>query len=423
MLFKWAESNKVRHLIFAAIFCGLAAGTKYNGLISIFLLSSFTPLIFIRSYGGEKKYLSIRAAGFGLLFLVITLLTFSPWMVRNYELTGNPIYPLHNSLFAKNKTGTIHASTNNSSVLDQAQTVGTQLTTRGSSTFANRKFLYNETWWQALLLPIRFFLEGQDDDPRYFDGKLNPFLLFLMLLTFYKNSYSRQVRRELIFLFSFGWLFFFLTFFQESLRIRYIATALPSFIILATFGIHNLYHQLQAGKQKTTKSIFIILVLTIIPTLTYNALYIYKQFNYLKPFSFISGEVSRDNYIARYLPEYPLQKYANDNLQDGDKILAIYVGGRGYYFDFPVIFDINGKNSTIGTIVTKSQTDDEIYQELKKMGFTHLFIRLKLFTKGANENLTREKIELLNRFFVNNTKQLAANSTYGLFKLTKNSQK
>jgi hypothetical protein len=57
------------------------------------------------------------------------------------------------------------------------------------------------------------------------------------------------------------------------------------------------------------------------------------------------------------------------------------------------------------------------------MGFTHLFIRLKLFTKGANENLTREKIELLNRFFVNNTKQLAANSTYGLFKLTKNSQK
>jgi hypothetical protein len=240
-----------------------------------------------------------------------------------------------------------------------------------------------------------------------------------MLLTFYKNSYSRQVRRELIFLFSFGWLFFFLTFFQESLRIRYIATALPSFIIFATFGIHNLYCQLQTGKEKKTKSMFIVLVLLIIPTFTYNGLYIYKQFNILKPFSFISGEVSRDDYIARYLPEYPIQKYANDNLHDEDKILAIYLGRRGYYFDFPVIFDINGVNSKLGTIATNSQTHDEISQKLQKLGFTHLFIRLDLFTKKANENLTREKIELLNQFFLNNTKQLASNGRYGLFELRK----
>jgi len=83
-----------------ALCCGLAAGTKYNGLISIFVLTLFVPMIYQRSAGKDQQS-NGRALLFGLVFTVATFVAFSPWLIKNYVWTGNPIYPLHNSLSRK----------------------------------------------------------------------------------------------------------------------------------------------------------------------------------------------------------------------------------------------------------------------------------------------------------------------------------
>ncbi len=49
-LFKWIENRyQLKFLILSAACCGLALGTKYNGLIVLFILTVFIPFVFIRN--------------------------------------------------------------------------------------------------------------------------------------------------------------------------------------------------------------------------------------------------------------------------------------------------------------------------------------------------------------------------------------
>ena len=250
LLLHWAEKGfQLRYLLLAGLCCGLAAGTKYNGLISIFVLTLFVPIIYQRSAGKDQQS-NGKALLYGLVFAVATFVAFSPWLIRNYVWTGNPIYPLHNSLFQKNQQPTL---TDSQSTADETPSALQQITSKGSGAFASRKILYHETWWQALLLPVRFFFEGQDDNPQFFDGKLTPFLLLLPLLTFFFKSPSIQENRETKLLLSFAILYFFLTFFQEAMRVRYIAPIVPPLVILSMYGLHGLNTYL-SGRTKGKES-------------------------------------------------------------------------------------------------------------------------------------------------------------------------
>ncbi|MCI5130489.1 MAG: phospholipid carrier-dependent glycosyltransferase, partial [Candidatus Electrothrix sp. EH2] len=48
-LFRWLESTRMRDLLLAGGCCGLAIGTKYNGLLVLFLLTFMVPVPLIRS--------------------------------------------------------------------------------------------------------------------------------------------------------------------------------------------------------------------------------------------------------------------------------------------------------------------------------------------------------------------------------------
>jgi hypothetical protein len=352
-------------------------------------------------------------------FLLAALLSYSPWLIRNYIYTGNPIYPLYNSVFIKSNQDRSTQKTPTQQNLKEENIQETEKKSISSpwTPFSIRKILYGEKWWQAILLPVRYFFEGQDDDPRYFDGKLNPFLLIFIFMAFYYYRYSPQTRLELRIILVFAWLYFFFSFFQGALRIRYIAVSLPAFVILATFGIHNVFRRLQSLHNYKDLYNFFYLLAIILPIILYNGNYLYHLFIRYQPLSYLKGHLTRDEYITKYLPEYSVIQYANSRLKQGDKILAIYLGGRGYYFDFPVRFDLIGKQGIIGTSVINSSSADEVYDSLSKKGFTHLFIRLKLFSDTANQYLTVEEIGRLNEFFLRFTNQLTVNDSYGLFEL------
>ena len=50
-----------------------------------------------------------------------------------------------------------------------------------------RKNEYNESFLQTVTIPIRAFFQGMDDNPKYFDGKLNPLLLILPFFAFIRS--------------------------------------------------------------------------------------------------------------------------------------------------------------------------------------------------------------------------------------------
>lgn len=420
LVFKWASTRQLRHLVFAGFCCGLAAGTKYNGLIHICILTLLLPLIYSRFQIQQNTWKTgVYPIMYMVFFLLVTLLSYSPWLIRNYMYTGNPIYPLYNAIFIKETPvqNIQKATTQENSKQEKISETNNENAPSIKTPFVARRILYGERWWQAVLLPARYFFEGRDDDPRYFDGKLNPFLLLFIFFVFFKHQYSTKTRLELIFLCSFAWLFFFFSFFQGSLRIRYIAPSLPAFVILATFGINNIYQYLKDKTDGKAVTAFIILPFLILPPIIYNFKYINHLIDRYKPLSYLSGQISREDYIAKYLPEYSVIKYANEQLKEGDKILAIHLGGRGYYFDFPVEFDKVVTKSRIVRIIVESESSGQIAKKLFDEGYTHIFIRLKLFNDTIGKILTTEEIDRLNGFLLKHTKQLATNGKYGLFEL------
>lgn len=419
MLFKWVESRKIWYLVWAGVLCGLALCTKYNALVLAFILALLVPILHGRSTAGSKHHSSLRAMGYGTIFVLCAMMTFSPMMIKNYRWTKNPIFPLYDSIFQDlHKQEAAGETSVDQSAVDGSVNIAKTIVNFRSTLYAERKILYHEPWWQAMLLPIRLFFEGQDDDPRYFDGKLNPSLLFLPFLALYCNRHSRPVKIEQYFLFAFAWLVFVYTFFIHGLRIRYLVPMLPAFVILSVYGLDNLSFRLGLSGGKSRHLSGMVTGGLVAALLMYNVLYITEQFKIYRPWSYLTGKVSRDDFIARFNPEYPVQQYANRNLRKDDKILVFYLSGRGYYFDLPVLFDeYLSSDAIFGKNVIAAESSSELAERLIAEGITHLLIRFDLFSQVARVKFSLEQIALINNFLENNCQQLAANKEYVLFKI------
>jgi hypothetical protein len=387
LLFKWAEKKfKLRYLLASAMMCGLGMGTKYNGIISFLLLTLMTPIVCER-FSSNKSPAFFKPLSFGVLFLVTGLLVFSPWMARNYAWTKNPVYPLFPGWFESQNKGVPESP-------EEKEEGGRPL-----GIFVIRKEIYHEQGWKIALLPIRIFFQGKDGSPQYFDGKLNPFLLILPFFAFCRwrkePEYLKKEKRGLL---AFAVLFFAIAFCTSDLRIRYISPIIPPLIILSIFGVKRIHDwatgQCKAGLRALTT--FLLLLVTCLPLL-YNGKYILEQFKYADPLSYLTGEVSRDEYISKYRPEYPAMQYINGSLPANAKVLFLFVGGRGYFSDRDYILG----EGTLAQFVRRARTPEEISTELRSTGVTHLLIFHPLFERWVKDNFQEEKQKLLKKFFEN----------------------
>ena len=417
LLLRWAEEGfPWRWLVLAGLCCGLAAGTKYNGLIAVVALTLLVPMLYQRG-AGQAKQSNGRALLCGLVFALATLTAFSPWLVRNYLWTGNPIYPLHDRLFQQLATpdASRQIATGNDRDLHQ------QAEVPRANVFVARKILYNESWWQALLLPVRFFFEGRDDDPKYFDGKLNPFLLVLPMLAFLLRPEEAQRRREQVFLLSFTLLAFFFTFFQESLRIRYVVLIVPPLVIQAMDGLRGLLgavaSQAGAGRSRTV-AVLLVAVCVSGLMLAYNGRYLGEQFAVVNPLPYLRGEVSRDDYITSFRPEYPAIRFANATLPRDARVLCLFLGNRGYYMRFQPVFEQPYENGLFARFLAAPEQSLAITAAMGEKGITHVLMRDDLAAAWLHQldEADRQRIAPL---FANAAQPLLRQNGHSFFPVTK----
>ncbi|MBN2032446.1 MAG: glycosyltransferase family 39 protein [Deltaproteobacteria bacterium] len=401
-ILKWIESGfRIKFLIYSAIICGLGLGTKYNALITLLLFTLFVPFAYSRYRKGRKPGF-FRTATQGLVFFFVALLIFSPWMLRNYQWKKNPIYPFYDHVF-------------NPPVQSLRDADGIRNEKPKSGIFTVREALYQEKWWEMALLPMRVFFQGEDGDPKYFDGKLSPFLLLFPFFAFFRfRRDSAHLKAEKTIFAAFAFLYFFVAFFSFGLRIRYIAPFIPPLVVLAIFGIHRIQESLinsrylQSNRIKT--SIFFMIVLS---SLIYNAAYLYGQFKTVDPFSYLSGSVTRDEYIARFRPEYPAVLYINRNMPMDAAVSLIFLGNRGYYLDRAYVY---GEEKLL-RIGKKSETPENILVGLSASGITHLFIFEPLLQKWVGDNFPGRAGLKFQQFFAKHTKLLFHKNGFFVFAL------
>ena len=394
-ILKWIEKDfNIRYLIISSLFCGLALGTKYNGLLLLLILPCI--IIYYSRYG-EERLKSLKTVGYGSLFICLALLIFLPWMIKNYLWTHNPIFPLYDNIF--NPQNTIDRSS--------------------FGIFAYRAFVYQESWWEMLLLPIRIFFQGQDGNPQYFDGKLNPFLLIFSIISFWDSgNKNANIRKEKLILFSFICLFFIFVVFTTGLRIRYLLPIIPPLIVLSVFGIRKMilvFKDISIESHQGIGKTFVIFLIFISFFLNLN--YIAEQFRYIRPFDYLTGKLTRDEYIEKYRPEYAVMRYINENLPLDSRLLFLFMGNRGYYCDRDYIFDMTRNDSIFHQFVIQSNDAEQIKNKLLKMGISHLIIHKGLLDKWIGQNFTMRDQRLSSAFFNEYAKPLSRNQSYVLYEI------
>jgi hypothetical protein len=410
------NNYKLKHLLVSAVWCGLGLGTKYNGLIVFFLLTIFVILIFAKSSANIVNKQS-KAIGFGVAFMLVAVIVFSPWAIKNYIWTHNPVYPLYDSWFNSKMDAAINPEDAKISA-DAFENSKADVSQPNSDWghFTIRKIVFKEKWWEIVLIPIRIFFQGKDDNPKYFDGRLNPLLFFLPICAFLRiKKDSPKVRAEKKILISFSILLILYAFVQTDMRIRYISPAIPPLVVLSMFGLNDLINILRNRFSGNARKIGLAgAYLSVSILLCLNATYLFDQFRYVSPLNFISGRVGRDAYIEQYRPDYAAIQFANKEVPDNGIILGVFLGTRSYYSNRPMIF--NFKQYLLDTF-QKNFSAEAVTANLSDAGVTHLIVRYDLFNQWVDNNFDDDQKGKLARLFNQHMDLIFSKGGHGVFQL------
>jgi 4-amino-4-deoxy-L-arabinose transferase-like glycosyltransferase len=402
LILKWTESgHPVKYVIWAGLCAGMALGIKYNGLLVVCITGVLIPIIYLRT-AAPHRFGSAQAIKYGAFFILFAVIAASPWLIRNSVWTANPVYPLYDWVFNPDQQITNDPHDETSSI-------------RG--VFATRYVLYNENVWQLAALPLRIFWQGKDDDPRYFDGRLSPFLLILPMVSLASlKSCSKTNRHEQLILLSFCLLYFVFAFNSTALRVRYLVPMVPPLVLLTMHGAARCMDAMRPYVQKQLVRTGIALgaaVLLVLP----NILYLAEQFKIVQPFAFISRAISRDDYITRFRPEHPVIVHTNMQLPADAHILAINLGNRGYYFDRAVQFESTAAPRFLLAWLTETGANAaSIKNHVVTSQISHILVRRDLFVSWLEEQ-PAEIRTLWNEFFQSHLLFIMSHDEYGLFEI------
>ncbi len=363
-LLRWREAREsLVWLALAALSLGFALATKPNGLLAALLIAFLFLLVIVKP---PRKSVAIIARELAL-FGTAAALPFLPWLAKNWFQTGNPFYPLLGNLFSSHAGNT-------------AASVGFS----GLGIFDKRELLYGEGFWQLLGLPLRVFIFGQDDNPQFFDGVLTPVLIIFLPWAF-KGKWSEEKKL----LGGFVLLFLFYALVLVDLRIRYILSIVPPLVILAVYGVHNVYLGIK-------RPVFLFAVMIVFAL--WHGVYLWRYFREAEPIAYLSGNESRDAYLTQMLPEYATFRYINQNTAPAAKIYLLFIGRRAYYCEREYFHDGGDLPGYLLAVIRAAKNPEQIDQALKRQGITHLIVREDLLSKFLTQNLTPDQAVVWNQF-------------------------
>ena len=372
---RWRDGGyeDVKWLLLAAVCMGLAAGTKYNALISWLFLGGAVCFLYARDTGKQ-----LQAIRWGLIFFLVALVVVSPWLVKNLVLKGNPIYPLMDNVFSF-----VHGGRETAAFLaaGEAEKGG------GYSLLRNRTLLYGEEIWQILLLPLRIFFEGRDHSPQHFDGVLNPLFALAIPCAFVG---SRKGHR--FFLFLFIVFVFLVSILMADVRIRYILPILPFMTILAVMGIRNGSEWLASRRQGAMRLAGRAVPFAVAVLLVANLGYLGHQFTGVRPLPYLFGEESQDEFLSRQVGSYPAIVFINRELPRDAVVYLLYLSGRGYYLDRDYIHHVGLETAIVKAMVRSSTDAGTLRAFLRSLGGTYILVREELMMMTIENNFPEETV-------------------------------
>ncbi|GEM_PF-2420528 len=376
---------KGEDVFLSGISLGLALGVKYNAIPAVlFFLAGFIL------YGVQKKVALRSVFKITAVLCLISLLLFSPWMIKNYIWTDTPIYPF---LQTSGAGGIASVS-----VLAKM------------SPLEQRHLLYGEGILDIVLIPFRMILNGADNNPTKFDAVLSPLLLFFFASIFWARNTPWALWSIV---FSTG--YFIFSILTASARTRYLA---PISLPVIALTIQSLFYL--ANKRGDYGKWFVNLC--FISHILFVSFYSYHHLSKIDLLPYLLNDGEPEAYLDDHLIEYPAIRFINEQLSTNPnaKIYLLSTGNRFFYFDVPVIGGHFSERTIIKMIRDAGKASD-IKQELIAQGVTHLFLHRARTESTFSSALNEKETNLWQEFVLTQIEERLSSSGYSFYEIKSHS--
>jgi hypothetical protein len=354
----------------SAMLAGFGLGIKYSaGIVIFFLGIMFLVESFLRRQG------AVAIIKRGVLYSAILAAVASPWFIKNFIWFGNPVYPFITGEAADLTPGQFRYfnaedQTKLDAHFDKARTempdVARDRERQMASAASKRVDRHPLRFWEYFTRPDTYNMAEEFHYPNYL-------FLFAPLIVFVARI------RWLIWLGVFS-VFFFLAAVNITWIARMLLPIYPALTLISAYTLTELAARINRdGRRETHMSMARLLpAFAVAITLGATALFSFSRSINTSDLSFIRGHLSRSEYMKRfyyYAPSY----FINNSTPEGSRVMMI--GAQTCYdLQRDYIADVNWDSTEWRRLLVRNRTMQELNQDIKGRGITHLWVAYGLFT-------------------------------------------
>jgi hypothetical protein len=334
---RWTDSRSDGWLALSGLFIGLAMASKYTAATWLGFLGLLLIYHAWRHHRQPVGWIVARTVGFAIVAgLVVT-----PWLVKNWLVTGNPIYPF---LFGG---------------------IGWNSTREAWLTWPGHGYSQNPL--DYLALPWLATVLGSSGTPA-FDATIGPLLLCLVPLVFLFRGRPRAVNYGLAL--AGGQLAYLAVTIYRYIYLAETRLILPAFPLLCLAAAFALY-RLPAWNRRSFRLSWIVGVVVAL-VLIVNLVTEARTFLAVRPVAPLLGLESDRDYLARRLGSYSeAMRQINDRLPAQARLLFLWEP-RGYYCQPPARADATLDN--LAQLRVAYREAEDALTALQADGFSHLLL-------------------------------------------------
>jgi 4-amino-4-deoxy-L-arabinose transferase-like glycosyltransferase len=334
-LVRWEDSRKQGWLYTAALLAGVAAGSKVNVILAYVLVAAIVILQILMAPSTKfiHKIRTLAVAAFAASLFVV------PTYALTYSFTGNPVFPLLNSIFKSPKW-------NLDTAIMNASDYGLPMTVSSLIRFPFR--LTFDT--------IRF----GDALPR---GGAGVALLFAFPFGLFLLPRTRMASRLLII----GAAGYLLSLFYTMQYARYYIMILP---LVAVIGMAALWYLTPPSVSRWLPAA--LLVIIIVQPLVHSLQFWNIQERF--PTALAFGRENKEAFLRRALPGYAAAMYLNTLTGQKDTVLGVGTESLRFYLHAQLLTWTLSLYGDPVRSLADMHPGEALATSIKRLGVTYLFV-------------------------------------------------
>jgi hypothetical protein len=338
-LWKWRVEGAERWFALLCVFAGVFAGMKYTAIYGLFTMCVMIAAAELSS-GERRVSKTIKRL---MLFGTIVTAFVAPYLIKNYLITGNPVYPVMYNFFG----GRWLSPRQVERMLEYVHSHG-----------------MGHDWRHMLTLPWNITIFGNSGFAN-FDTAITPLWLILLPAFLFirpKTGFAKWA--------ALACALYFLSWAASTHITRYMMPIFPLLSFLCAFTVIRLSEKAAALSRAFSASFkaFVILMCGLV---WFSFTFFYPP---RVPAEFgpaVWGSQTRDEFLTRKVPNYPVFRYISENLPP-DSRLVFFWDNRGFFCNKSKIGDSVIEAPTMIELAHEAGTAGAFHHKLKEMGITHV---------------------------------------------------